>query len=210
MRKRVPQLLLFTTALALAACGKQEATVPDSAFANRSALTQPQPSSPPKGVSTATSTDTGTNPIPRPVSTNTETNVDVPPPNPALSDEELVAAALEKANAIRIENGSPELEHDPRLSQAAQRHAQDMKARNFFDHKSPDGSLPSDRVKATGASYTGVGENIAMKEPELKDIDELFKIWMDSPPHKQGLLEKQFTKHGMGYKDGRWVHVFAR
>lgn len=196
-------VLLFT----LTACGKDEPTSPDSAHTNRSAIVTPGKPEDKKGVGTSTQTDTNTNPGTRPVDPDKPVDPDVPPPNPALTDEELIAAALVKGNAIRMENNVGELELDEKLSLAAQRHAEDMKARKYFDHKSPEGKTPVDRVKAAGAEYRGIGENIAMGI--ATDVDELFKLWMESKPHKEGLLQKAWTKHGMGYKDGYWVHVFA-
>lgn len=194
--------------LALSACGKDEPTVPDSAHTTRSAILQPAPSTG-TGTSTSTRTDTGTNPAPNPAPTPSPVDPadpSLPPPNPALGDEELIAAALAKANAIRLENSVAELELDPKLTIAAQRHAEDMKARNFFDHKNPDGKLPPDRVKDAGGQFRAVGENIAKG---ITDVDQLFQLWLDSKPHKEGLLQKAYTKHGIGYKDGHWVHVFA-
>lgn len=201
MRRLSPFLLLV---FLLAACGKDEPTVADSALQNRSRITTP--GSPATKSPTATSTDA--NPIPRPVATATETEVDpgIPPVNPALSDEDLINAALEKANAIRIENSSPELELDPKLAAAAQAHANDMRARKFYDHKNPDGKTPVDRVKAAGANYRVIAENI---HRGLNDVDKVFEGWMKSEPHKKSLLEKQYSKHGIGYKDGYWVHVLA-
>jgi uncharacterized protein YkwD len=195
---RSSRLSLFLL-LTLAACGKDEPTVPDSANTTRSAILQPAPSTG-TGTGTSTSTDTNTNTTPNPADPS------LPPPNPALGDEELIAAALAKANAIRLENSVSELELDPKLTLAAQRHAEDMKARNFFDHKNPDGKLPPDRVKDAGGQFRAVGENIAKG---ITDVDQLFQLWLDSKPHKEGLLEKAYTKHGIGYKDGHWVHVFG-
>ncbi len=196
----------------LAACGKEEPTYPDAAFGNRSAL--PSSSSaaqdPSKAASpstnTQTNTDLSTNPIPRPA-VDPKDEVGPPPSNPALTDADLISAALEKANQIRRENGVPELELDPKLSLAAQKHAEDMVARKFFDHKNPDGKDPSHRASDAGARYRAVGENIA--KGISQDVEQLFQLWMKSEPHRKGLLEKAFTHHGMGYKDGTWVHLLS-
>jgi uncharacterized protein YkwD len=190
-------------------CSLWQGAVPDSAFAHRSVTASPsKPGSDVPNLAPKSSEDSS-RPSSRPSPNGRDENLDPPSINPAITETELVAAALAKANAIRLENGSSELELDLKLSLAAQRHAEEMHSRGFFDHKGVGGSLPNDRVKAAGAAYLYVGENIAKKLPDFHDIDELFKIWIESPPHKNSLLEKQYTKHGMGYKGGYWVHVFA-
>src|SRR4051812_38258965 len=47
------------------------------------------------------------------------------------------------------------------LVQAARQHSQDMFARNYFAHLTPDGLAPSQRVAAAGFASTGVAESIA-------------------------------------------------
>jgi uncharacterized protein YkwD len=129
-----------------------------------------------------------------------------PPSNPALSEEGIIDAAIRKTNEIRAEHGLPALEIDSALAAAAQKHAEDMKARGFYDHVSPDGKSPIDRMKESGAVFQLSGENI---HKGVTDVDLVFKSWLDSKLHRDTLLHKAYRRHGIGYADGYWTHVFA-
>src|SRR5206468_12545408 len=50
---------------------------------------------------------------------------------------------------------------DPRLIQAALGHSQDMSARHYFAHVSPDGMGPGARIAAAGFAASSFGESIA-------------------------------------------------
>ena len=50
---------------------------------------------------------------------------------------------------------------NPLLVQASRQHSQDMFARNYFAHVTPDGNGPSQRVAAAGLTASGVAESIA-------------------------------------------------
>lgn len=75
---------------------------------------------------------------------------------------ELKAFALKLINRDRQLNGLTPLIEDPLLSQSAQRHAEDMKARNYYAHLTPEGKTPTDRFVAVGGKG-GVGENIMLQ-----------------------------------------------
>jgi uncharacterized protein YkwD len=47
------------------------------------------------------------------------------------------------------------------LVQAAQQHSQDMNARNYFSHYTPEGLGPGQRITNAGFTWTGYGESIA-------------------------------------------------
>lgn len=79
-----------------------------------------------------------------------------------LADRALVRAEILAAvNTARSEAGRPPLTADPGLDAIAQAHAEDMLARDYYDHTSPEGKRPSDRLTAAGWRYRQVAENIA-------------------------------------------------
>jgi uncharacterized protein YkwD len=115
------------------------------------------------------------------------------------------AFALTLANRDRAANGLPPLVEDPLLAEAAQRHAQDMLERNYFDHVSPEGTSPSDRFQQVGGSPSvGVGENIFMGRDSqavgltYRLVEEYQKGWMYSQGHRENLLRPEFTHFGYG------------
>ncbi len=80
------------------------------------------------------------------------------------------------------------------LTQAAERHSQDMVARNFFDHVGSDGSNLRVRVDATGYTWSGLGENIAAG---YAGIDGVMAGWMASDSHCANLMNPRFTAVGL-------------
>ena len=50
---------------------------------------------------------------------------------------------------------------DPKLTAAAQAHADDMAAHQKMTHDGSDGSTPSDRIKRQGYQFQNEGENVA-------------------------------------------------
>lgn len=135
----------------------------------------------------------------------------VPPPGGG----EAVGTAVERevvrlTNAARAQNGCRPLVHDPRLRAAAFGHSADMAARNYFDHTSPDGRSPGDRVKAAGFSpVTAWGENIAKGQPTAAAV---MRAWLNSPGHKANIVNCAYTRIGVGQaaRGPVWTQVFAR
>jgi uncharacterized protein YkwD len=111
--------------------------------------------------------------------------------------------ALALTNRDRARYGRVALRLDARLNEAAQRHAEDMLRRNYFNHYSPEGRSPSDRFAAVGGRG-GAGENIAViKAPTLgrvdaKRLDFFERQWMKSPGHRKNLLDARYTRFGFG------------
>lgn len=133
-----------------------------------------------------------------------------------------VAGVLAETNAAReagadcgaygIKDPAPPLEGDPDLHEAAQVHAEDMAANNFFDHTGSDGSSFSDRIRRTDFVGAPVGENIAAGYGSPAAV---VAGWIDSDGHCRNLMNPSATKIGIGYTTGGpygtlWVQVFGR
>lgn len=90
------------------------------------------------------------------------------------------------------------------LTRAASAHSRDMLEREYYDHDSPDGRTPAQRVEATGYAYSTMAENIHMREisypnePTQKDLEQVFEDWMDSPGHRANLLNPELREIGIG------------
>lgn len=130
---------------------------------------------------------------------------------------ELRAFALRLINRDRQINGLSPLVEDAPLSQAAQLHAEDMKNRNYYDHITPEGKTPTDRLAAVGGQG-GVGENIMLQSGSLGSyqvlnlalIETFQKSWMYSDGHRQNLLTPRYTKVGYGIvSDPRSGKIYA-
>lgn len=122
---------------------------------------------------------------------------------------------LERVNAVRRGIGLKPLQLDPRLTAAAQKHADDMLARTYYNHISPEGTTPSQRVQAAGFVADVVAENIAAGHTSTEDA---LGAWLHSTDHRRNLLEPRLTHIGIGMALGSyehrykilWVQDFAR
>lgn len=133
-----------------------------------------------------------------------------------LADLERVRTEmLARVNAERAAAGVPPLLRDPRLDEAAQRHAEDMLTRSYYNHVSPDRTTPADRVRKAGYPSRVVAENIA-RGPVA--VQEVMDNWMGSTGHRHNLLLPAFTHVGFGVVVGRnpamgdtviWVQDFG-
>ncbi len=121
--------------------------------------------------------------------------------------ESRAALALFTAlNAERRRDGVPALVLDTQLSEAALEHVADMARNNYFDHTSPSGISPFDRMRRYGCDFSYAGENIALAGDEAQADHALFK----SAPHRENTLNPKFTRVGiavMRAADGRMLFV---
>ena len=101
----------------------------------------------------------------------------------------------------------PALNWDPRLEEAALRHAKDMNKNNFLKHKGSDGSSMSDRVKEAGYKWRRVGENIASGYPNLGAV---MQGWKESAGHCRNMMSADFKDLGAARSGDYWVQNFAR
>lgn len=98
------------------------------------------------------------------------------------------------------------------LDAAAQAHAGDMAARDYFSHRGRDGREPRDRVRAAGYAARLTGENIAFG-PE--SAEEVVAGWLASPGHCANLMDGRFRHTGVGFATGArpgsvyWVQTFG-
>jgi uncharacterized protein YkwD len=120
------------------------------------------------------------------------------------------AAMLARVNAARKGWAYP-LRANPKLDLAAQRHAEDMLARHYFAHESPGGQTVRERARAAGYDWRVIGENIA--EGQFS-VDEVMDTWMQSPPHRRNILDRDFKELGVGLalgkSDGGWRVVWVQ
>jgi uncharacterized protein YkwD len=117
-------------------------------------------------------------------------------------------------NSERQKVGVAPLSINSNLTQAALSQARDMAMNDFFSHTGSDGSELGNRVTAKGYSWSTVAENIAAGQTTPFQV---FQSWLNSPPHKQNMLNPQYTEVGFGsaYKvqstyKAYWVADFAK
>jgi uncharacterized protein YkwD len=82
------------------------------------------------------------------------------------------------------------------LSESAQLHSEDMALSDFFSHTGSNGSKVSDRTELAGYESSYVGENIAAGHITA---EEVVRGWMNSPGHRENILNANYTEIGVGY-----------
>ena len=104
-------------------------------------------------------------------------------------------------NEKRTENQLASLTTNPLLVQAAQLKANDMAARGYFSHDTPDGKTPWYWLDQVGYTYQYAGENLAVNFVESKDVTE---AWMNSPSHRANIVKGNYTEIGIAVSSGMY------
>jgi uncharacterized protein YkwD len=112
------------------------------------------------------------------------------------------AATLCLVNVQRARRGQRALRANADLARSAADHSQDMVAENYFDHVSPAGETPLERIKASTylprRSVYLVGENIALGTMQLSTPEAIVASWMKSSHHRANILNPDFRDSGVG------------
>lgn len=122
-----------------------------------------------------------------------------------------VSGVLTFTNSERVNANLQNLSLNAKLSEAALNKANDILAKGYFEHVSPQGEGPADLAKEAGYSYIAIGENLALGD--FENDKDLVDAWMASPGHRANILGKHFTEIGIAVKKGfyegrmQWVAV---
>lgn len=114
----------------------------------------------------------------------------------AYANSMTLGSLLADTNAQRAANGFGALSLNSKLDSAAQANADDMAARDYWSHYTPDGNPPWIWVTNQGYSYQKLGQNLATG---FDDEQSTINGWMASPPHRENLLDPDYTDVGFGY-----------
>ena len=166
-----------------------------------------------------------------PAATNTPTATPAPATTPTpTSTNEIEVRQLEDLvhrliNDQRMIHGVDPIDHVEAIRLIAREHSEDMAARGYFSHESPEGFDPSDRAQQAGYScrkdygsyYTiGLAENIHQGwlfagyrivngvttphnplSPE-QIAQQAVTGWMNSPGHRNNILDSSYDRAGLG------------
>lgn len=105
------------------------------------------------------------------------------------------SAILDAINNVRAANGLGGLSLSSDLSSLAREHSQDMAARHYFNHTSPDGQGPYQRLKAAGFDFAAYGETSHF--PDVRPQSAIAD-WLRHPGGMRQLLDSRFTAAGVG------------
>lgn len=131
--------------------------------------------------------------------------VGAPGGSPRLSQSGVLAYATEMSssgllsatNTQRSQNGGlAPLTLNSKLSAAAQSKANDMIARNYWSHNTPDGKEPWVFIEAANYEYQKAGENLAYGFSSSSDT---VTGWMNSTSHRANILDDAYREVGFGF-----------
>jgi serralysin len=120
---------------------------------------------------------------------------------------------LELINANRAQVGAQPLASNTLLDQAAEDHSEWMINTDIFSHSGAGGSDPGTRMTAAGYTFGGPswtwGENIAWASTRAPDgyqdeVSLLHTNLMNSPGHRENLLNGDFKEVGLGFEVGEY------
>ncbi len=112
-------------------------------------------------------------------------------------------------NAFRASQGLGAIRTNVALTRAAQAHADDMAARNYFSHQSPggpNGDTFVERAQSAGCVMTSGAENIASGQTSQAAV---LVGWQNSPGHRRNMLVPDYTQYGLGRSGNVWVLKLA-
>jgi uncharacterized protein YkwD len=92
-----------------------------------------------------------------------------------------------------------ELQVNPLLEKAAQMKADDMAAKGYFSHNTPDGKTPWYWISEAGYDYKYAGENLAVNFSESEDVQT---AWKNSRGHWLNIINPRYTEIGIATSTG--------
>ena len=145
-------------------------------------------------------------------------------PNRPLTNEELIVwiaryeddggvssienEILQRTNAFRAEHGLPPLQADINLMRAARFKSQEMYDLRYFAHESPVYGGFTGIPSLFGANVSHFGENIAMSSMG-SSAQNFVDMWINSPGHRDNMLNPDWTVMGTGVFRGRATQMFS-
>jgi uncharacterized protein YkwD len=117
---------------------------------------------------------------------------------------------LRLVNIKRCAKGLAPLALNAQLNAAAQRHSDDMVAKNFFSHTGSDGSRFWNRIEESGYGSGSIGENIAAGQTTPQSV---FNAWWNSEGHRKNIMNANAREMGIAYAYGEnteWIHYWTQ
>jgi len=107
-------------------------------------------------------------------------------------------------NVQRANNGLSALTDNKVLDSATVAKCNDMLAKGYWAHFAPDGTSPWSFFLSFGYQYKYAGENLARDFP---DAQSAVVAWMNSPSHKENILNANYVDTGVGVCEGNLAGV---
>ncbi len=110
---------------------------------------------------------------------------------PAITNPAIFAIVNQERNKA----GVPALVDNKQLDDAALTKCKDMATRGYWGHTTPEGTGPWKFIDDQGYIYLSAAENLAYG---YTHTSEVIAGWLDSPDHRDNLLNRVYTETGLG------------
>lgn len=110
-----------------------------------------------------------------------------------------VTDVVAQTNQQRSAAGIGALTLNQTLSNAAAAKAQDMFAKQYWAHQSPEGKEPWAFISEAGYTYVAAGENLAR---DFMNTPDMVNAWMASPTHKANIMNPRYEEIGIAVVNG--------
>lgn len=123
-----------------------------------------------------------------------------------IEDSRVVASTISIDNIValtnkeRVNSGLNSLSNDVRLNAAALAKANDMLAKDYWDHFGPNGETPWQFISGAGYTYVYAGENLAKGFVTAEGVHQ---AWMSSPTHKANIMNSNYRDIGVAVIEGK-------
>lgn len=108
---------------------------------------------------------------------------------------------VDLTNTDRVAYNLGTLTVNEKLVAAAQAKANDMAAKSYFSHTSPEGLDSWHWFKQSGYDFKSAGENLAVDFSDSADVE---RAWMNSPTHRDNILNGKYTEVGIATASGMY------
>jgi uncharacterized protein YkwD len=126
---------------------------------------------------------------------------------PDAGNLDLIRGALDCLHdQVRSKRKLGTLAANAALDAAAAEHTDDMIARSYFDHDTPEGGTFDERILAAGYARRNDGwslaENLIWASGDLATPAALMRSWMDSEGHRKNILNPRYRELGLAVRFG--------
>ena len=108
---------------------------------------------------------------------------------------------VDQTNDERLADNLHGLAINDTLVHVAQLKADDMAAKGYFSHNTPDGKTPWYWFDLGGYNYAAAGENLAVNFTDSKDVTS---AWMRSESHRANIMNGNYTEIGIATAKGTY------
>ena len=115
----------------------------------------------------------------------------------------------ELINSRRYKSRLPQLDWNDDVAEMARHYSEEMARGNFFGHYDKRGKTVVDRADSFGLrGWTNIGENLFLCEGYDTFSNLAVKGWLNSPTHRQNMLNSEWTTTGIGIASDRSGKIY--